>query len=51
MTRPEFDPDNPSLSPATLELLLRLDGLTARLEKAVVALEHAVGPCTPEEDS
>lgn len=51
MTRPEFDPKNPSLSPATMELLLRLDGLTARLEQAVMTLEEAVGACqVPDEE-
>ena len=49
MSTVPFDPKNPSLSPATLELLLRLDGLTARLERAVVILEHTVG--SDESDS
>lgn len=50
MSAPGFDPNNPSLPPRLLELFLRLDGLTARLERAVMALEQAVGPCTPPEE-
>ena len=38
-----FNPDDPSLSPATLELLLRLESLTGRLEAVASTLESTVG--------
>lgn len=38
-----FDPNDPQLSPEMAGLLLRLDGLTGRLERAVEVLEEMVG--------
>lgn len=42
MSAKAFDPTDPALTPHVLELLMKLDQITARLESAVTVLEHVV---------
>lgn len=42
MSPKAFDPTDPRLTPAVLELLMKLDQITVRLESAVAVLELVV---------
>lgn len=50
MSPKAFDPTDPALTPQVLELLMKLDYITARLESAVSVLERVV-QCDADEEA